>query len=221
VDLTDLNAGSPLSYAVAFALPALDVVLPVLPSETAIVTLGVATAGRWDARLALLVAVAAIGAFTGDNLAYLIGRHGAGWVRRGPMAGPSGARRLDWAVRHLDRYGTRLVIACRFVPGGRTAVTLACGLTGYPRRRFVPATAVAAVLWAAYAFLIGRIGGTAFADRPWIGLALALGLALAATGLIEAVRRMVGWRSGRRTGRTGEPTRRDRAARTDAAAGLP
>ena len=48
--LTALQLGSPLSYLLAFAMPLLDAVLPVVPSETAIVALGVATAGRTDPR---------------------------------------------------------------------------------------------------------------------------------------------------------------------------
>ena len=42
--LTSLQVDTVLSYLVAFGVPALDAVLPVLPSETAIIALGVATA---------------------------------------------------------------------------------------------------------------------------------------------------------------------------------
>ncbi len=52
----------------------------------------------------------------------------------------------------------RIIIACRFIPGWRTAVTLICGLIGYPRRRFVTANAVAGIIWASYAFFLGKIG---------------------------------------------------------------
>jgi membrane protein DedA with SNARE-associated domain len=34
-------------------------------------------------------------------------------------------------------------LICRFIPGGRTAITLTCGLIGYSRRRFVAGTAAA------------------------------------------------------------------------------
>jgi hypothetical protein len=40
-----LEVGSAISYLIAFALPCLDAVLPVLPSETVIIAFGVATAG--------------------------------------------------------------------------------------------------------------------------------------------------------------------------------
>jgi len=94
----------------------------------------------------------------------------------------------------VHRFGTRIIIGCRFIPGGRTAITLTCGLVGYPRRRFVAATAFAAVIWASYAFFIGRLGGKAFEDRPWAGLLLALGLTVVISVLIEAARRARAWR---------------------------
>jgi hypothetical protein len=50
------------------------------------------------------------------------------------------------------------------------------------------------VIWASYAFFIGRLGGKAFEDRPWAGLLLALGLTVVISVLIEAVRRAWVWR---------------------------
>ena len=57
-DLTALHVSSPLSYVVAFTLPALDAVVPVLPSETVIIALGAASAGSADPRLGLLILLA-------------------------------------------------------------------------------------------------------------------------------------------------------------------
>jgi membrane-associated protein len=174
-------------------LPAFDAVIPILPSETAIIALGVATAGSADPRIFLLVALAAVGAFLGDNLCYYLGHRFGAPVERRFLSGEKGTKARAWAEQALDRFGARLIIACRFVPGGRTAVMLTCGLIGYPRRIFVPATAAAGVIWASYAFLIGRLGGAAFEHRPWIGLVLAFGIALAVSGLIELVRRTGLW----------------------------
>ena len=67
-------------------------------------------------------------------------------------------------------------------------------MIGFRRRTFIWATACAAVIWASYAFLIGRLGGRIFADRPLVGLLLALGLALVISAAIEAVRRLRPWR---------------------------
>jgi membrane-associated protein len=195
IDLSQLAVSSPLSYPVALLVPALDALIPVLPAETLLIALGVATVGSADLRIAVLVGLAALGAFLGDNAAYLLARRFHPFIGRRVFAGHRGALRRAWAERCLDRFGARLIVACRFAPGGRTAVTLTCGLIGYPRRRFVTATAAGAVLWASYAFCIGRVGGKAFADRPWAGLLLALGLAVMISILVEAARRAWQWRA--------------------------
>jgi membrane-associated protein len=195
--LASLQVDSLLSYAIAIIIPALDAIFPVLPSETAIIALGVATAGSTDPRIALLIACSALGAFLGDNLCYLLGRRFGPRVEGRFFAGEKGKRRRAWAEYSLERYGMPLIIVCRFIPGGRTAVTLCCGMIGYPRRRFFLATAVAATIWALYSFFIGRLGGKAFEDKPWAGLLVAFGVTLAVSGLIELVRRV---RGSRRTG---------------------
>ena len=53
------------------------------------------------------------------------------------------------------------------------------------------------MIWASYAFFIGRLGGKAFEDRPWAGLLLALGLTVVISSLIEAARRAWIWRRSR------------------------
>jgi membrane-associated protein len=195
-----LQVDSAVSYLIAIVVPALDAVFPVLPGETAVIALGVTTAGSTDPRIALLVACAAAGAFLGDNLCYLLGRRFGPFVQRRFFATPKGARTRAWAEGSLERYGTQLIIVCRFIPGGRTAVTLTCGIVGYPRRRFTVATAVAAAIWALYAFFIGRIGGRAFEDNVWAGLAIALGASVALSGAVELLRRLYGRWSRRHAG---------------------
>ncbi|HET6964538.1 MAG TPA: VTT domain-containing protein [Acidimicrobiales bacterium] len=199
--LLHLDLASPLSYAAAFCLPALDAAVPLVPSETAVITLAVATTGVVDVRIGVLVALAAAGAWAGDNLCYALGQRFGPFLDRHVFAGERGARRRDWARTTLANRGAALIVACRFIPGGRTAVTVTCGATAYPRRAFMGATAAAGLLWASYAFGLGRVGGRAFQDRPWAGLLLALGVAVTASGLIEVVRRFLGWRQQRRAGR--------------------
>ena len=176
--LTSLQVGSPISYAIAVVIPALDAILPVLPSETAVIALGVATAGSTDPRMALLVACAAAGAFLGDNLCYVLGCRFGPRAERRFFSTQKGARRRAWAEHALQRFGMQVIIVCRFIPGGRTAVTLSCGLIGYPRRRFITATAIAGIIWALYAFFIGRLGGKAFEDKPWAGFLVAFGITI-------------------------------------------
>jgi membrane protein DedA with SNARE-associated domain len=189
------DLGSPVLYLIALLVPALDALIPVLPSETVVIGLGVATAGSTDPRIGVLVVLAALGAFLGDNAAYLVGSRFSETASRRVFAGKRGEARRAWAQRSLERFGARLIIACRFIPGGRTAVTLTCGVVRYSRRSFVLATACAGLIWASYAYFLGRLGGKAFEDRPWVGLLLALGVAVAVSVLIEVVRRLLRWRS--------------------------
>lgn len=190
-----LHVGSLLSYLIAFALPCFDAVLPLLPSETVIIAFGVATAGSDDPRIFLIVLCAAIGAWAGDNLSYVIGWRFGPWATRRFFApGTKGAARREWAERALNRFGMGLIIVCRFIPGGRTAVTLCCGLIRYSWHRFAVATAVAGVIWAAYAFFAGRLGGKAFEDQPVVGFAAAFGGAVVISGIIELIRRIAAWR---------------------------
>ena len=211
--LTSLQVDSALSYAIAIVIPGLDAIFPVLPSETAVIALGVATAGSTDPRIALLVACVAIGAFLGDNLCYLIGRWFGPWAERRFFSSGKGARQRAWAEQSLEKWGMPLIIVCRFIPGGRTAVTLCCGLIGYSHRRFVAATAVAAVIWAVYSFFLGRLGGRAFEHRPWAGLLLSIGITLAISALIEAGRRI---RQRRRRRQAGPPPAEDTEPDPDA-----
>lgn len=203
--LTHLQVDHALSYLIALVIPALDAIFPVLPSETAVIALGVATAGSTDPRIALLVFCAALGAFLGDNLSYELGHRAGPWVRRRFLAGKKGRERQAWAERSLERFGIQVIIVCRFIPGGRTAITLCCGLIGYPRRKFIVATAIAATVWALYAFFIGRLGGKAFEDQPLLGLAVAFGGTLVISLLIEAGRRAWAWRRKRRANRDVSP----------------
>jgi membrane protein DedA with SNARE-associated domain len=218
ISFTALEITSPASYIIAVVLPALDALVPLLPSETAVVALGVLSAGSVDPRIAVLILLAATGAFIGDNVCYLLGRRFGPAISRWVFSGERGASRRAWAQRSLDRYGARIIIACRFVPGGRTAVTVTCGLVGYPRRRFIGATALAGLLWASYAFFIGRLGGKAFEDKPWVGFLLAAGAALVISLLIEAARRIWQARAARR-GKPGPPAGQDQDGHCRAAAG--
>jgi membrane protein DedA with SNARE-associated domain len=178
--LTSLVDGSPWTYALLLAVAALDAVFPIVPSETMAIAAGV-LAGAGELSLALVIAAAAAGAFLGDNGSYLAGRTLGTRVR--------GAERARaWAARALERRGGYIIVAARFVPGGRTAVTLTAGMTRMPASRYVPFAAVAAVVWASYAGVLGYAGGRAFEEEPLKALLVALAVAAGIAGAVEAYR---------------------------------
>jgi membrane-associated protein len=181
------------AYLIVFVLAFLDALIPVVPSETSVITAGV-VASAGELSLTLVIVGAAIGAFLGDNATYLIGRLYGERVQARFFAGDKARARIDWAERQLGERGGQLIATGRFIPGGRTAIGLSAGLLQFPWRRYAAYDALAAVGWAAYAALLGFIGGQAFEDEPWKGLILALGIAFGVAGSVELVR----WLRGRR-----------------------
>jgi len=165
----------------------LDSVIPIVPSETTVIIGGVA-AGAGDQSLILVIAAGAIGAFLGDNTAYLIGARMAGFFQRRAEARPKFRRKLDWASDQIRIRGGLLLITARFIPGGRTVLTLSSGITHQPHRWFAKWVAIAAVIWASYAALLGYIGGKAFEDNSTMAFLFAFGAALSVTVIIEVVR---------------------------------
>jgi membrane protein DedA with SNARE-associated domain len=178
------------AYVVVLLFAVLDAVIPVVPSETAVITAGV-VAVRGDLFLPLVIAAAAVGAFAGDNLAYGIGYRYGVRAKERFFHGEKATRRVDWASKQLDERGGELIAVGRFIPGGRTAITLTAGLTHFPWRRFALFDAIAAVIWAGYAALLGYFGGRAFEHEAWKGLLLALGIAFAVTIGTEVVRALL------------------------------
>src|SRR5215213_8980995 len=133
--LAENVVSSPWLYAVLLMLAAVDGFFPVVPSEASVIAAGVfASAG--DTSIPLVILAAALGAFAGDQIAYAIGRRAGPRVLR--HAGP-GTRRdaaIGRAQRALARRGGTIIVASRYFPGARTAVTMTAGAVGYEWRRF-------------------------------------------------------------------------------------
>jgi membrane-associated protein len=184
-ELTHLvSEASGWAYAIVFLLAFLDALVPIVPSETSVITAGV-VASAGDLSLWLIIPAAAAGAFVGDNTAYLIGRRFGARATERFFSGEKAQKRITWAQEQLTERGGELIVVARFIPGGRTAVTLSAGTLRFPWRRFVLFDAVAALSWALYATLLGYFGGRAFENAPWKGLLLALGVAFAVVAAVE------------------------------------
>ncbi|MDL4776890.1 DedA family protein [Actinomadura xylanilytica] len=184
---------SPWFYLVLFAVAAIDGFFPVVPSESMVITAGVyAASGEPD--VVAVVVLAALGAFAGDHVSYGVGR---GWgprlVRR-MRPGTRRGRAFGWARRTMAERGGLILVVARYVPGGRTAVTLTMGVVGFRLRSFSLFAAVAAVSWALYGTLLGYVGGVVFEDDPVLGVVVGLGLAVSVTVGAEGVRFLRGRR---------------------------
>ena len=172
---------------IIFGIALLDSVIPLVPSETTVILGGVA-AGAGSQNLVLVILAGATGAFCGDNLAYFIGRRFAPRINRRAEARAKTRSRLEWASNQIRKRGGLLLITARFVPGGRTALTITCGLTHQPHAWFAAWIAVAALIWATYAAVLGYVFGSTFQDNHTLAFILAFGAALSVTIVIEVIR---------------------------------
>ena len=158
-------AASPLVYVGMYLFAAIDGFFPPIPSESLAIALAALSVASGRPNLALVIAAATAGAFTGDQIAYAIGKRLA--QHRLPfLGGPRWAKTLDWAQRTLERRGASFILAARFIPVGRVAVNMTAGGVGYSRRRFVGLTAIASISWSLYCAAIGIGAGTWFKGHP-------------------------------------------------------
>ena len=184
--ILDAVSNSAWTYLICFGLAYGDVLFPVLPSETAVITAGV-LANTGNLNLGVIIVVSACGAILGDNTAYWLGRLLKGPVENRLFGGEK-RRHLERAERGLQDRGGSLIVIGRFIPGGRSAITFGAGILQYRYARFLGFDVLAGILWATYAALIGYIGGKAFEESPFKGILFALAIAFALAALIEGGR---------------------------------
>ncbi|WP_433536449.1 DedA family protein [Micromonospora sp. CA-249363] len=188
LDLLRGTVTSPWVYLLIFGLTAVDAFFPAVPGEAAVITAGVLSASGGHPSLTLVIASAGVGALVGDHISYAIGR-GGGASRLARL--PDGSRRRassEWARRAVDRRGGMILTTSRYVPGGRTAVTLTMGAVGYSRRAFLLYDAIGAFTWAVYCGLLGYFGGLAFERDPVKGVLVGVGVSLVVTFGLEGIR---------------------------------
>jgi membrane protein DedA with SNARE-associated domain len=180
-------SSSPWFYAIIFVIAVLDSIFPIVPSETLVIVGGVA-AGAGDLSIVGVIAAGLSGAFIGDNLSYTIGREASDRVVRRQTRTEKGRARFERIVAQIHERGGLLLVTARFVPGGRTLLTLSCGITRQPRRWFVGWVLIAAVVWSHYAALLGFLGGKSFEDDHTTAFLVAFSVAFGVTIVIEVAR---------------------------------
>lgn len=199
---------------IIFAVALFDSVVPIVPGETTVIAGGVA-AGAGNQTLAFVILAGAVGAFLGDNLAYTIGNRFEPRVQAWAERKSNRAARIDAAGMQIKKRGGLLLVTARFIPGGRTILTVSSGITRQPRLWFAAWVAVAATIWATYAAGLGYLFGQAFENNHTAAFWLAFGTALAITLLVELIRWSRERRAGKRTETSGTMiTHADEADRT-------
>ena len=183
-DLLTAMATPAWAYVAIFGFLTADAMVPVVPTQAIMITSGALTV-YGHLSLPLVLAVGALGMFTGDSIAFLLGRT-AGQGARGSWLsahlntlrdrfapGDDSSRRSRTRraavrfTRGLRKPGPLVLLLCRFVPGGRMAAGYHAGRSDYPVKLFVLYDGLAAAGWAAYGGLVGHIGGTAVTQSAW------------------------------------------------------
>jgi membrane-associated protein len=178
-----------------------------VPGETALIAAGIfANEGELD--IIAVIAIAAAAAIIGDNLGYLIGRHGGRRLLEAP--GPLEHHRLSIIAKgepFFEKHGPKAVFLGRWVAGLRIAAAWLAGITHMHWRTFFFWNALGGVAWAASiglaAYLLGPVAKKIIEDFGLGAIALVV---LAVVGYVV-------WRWRR--------SRQERAERGEAAAPEP
>ncbi len=216
-DWVPMLAESLWVYPALMLFATIDGFFPPIPSESVVIGLASLSVSHGEPNLGLIALAGAIGAFTGDQIAYMIGSrvdvHALRLFRT-----PRGRRALAWAEHALAHRGSSFILAARYIPVGRVAVNMTAGALGYPRKRFVGLTALAAVTWALYGTVVGAGAGLWLENHPVIAVVAGVVVGTAAGIAIDWVLRR--WT---RFGRTrapeagaGEPGQAERSEQVDA-----
>ncbi|MFC7220579.1 DedA family protein [Streptomyces polyrhachis] len=197
-------------YAIVALSILLDVFLPVLPSGALVIMAATAAAGTTVARpaasavregvavldgsvplaeLLALVVCAATASVVGDLAAYRLAYRGGARLDRALAR----SRRLSAAQERLGAAvaagGGALVVLARFAPAGRSVVSLGAGVAHRKARDFLPWSALAGVVWAAYGVGLGYLGSR-WLGAGWTATGVSvLALFLAGLGAAYLVRR--------------------------------
>jgi membrane-associated protein len=190
-DLLSAVATPAWAYLAIFGFLTVDAMVPVVPIQAIMITSGALTV-YGNLSLPLVIAIGALGMFTGDSIAFVLGRTsghvGGHWLSgrlaalrrrfapRNDEAEPSESktrRAAERFTRGLRKPGPLVLLLCRFVPGGRMAAGYHAGRSGYPIKLFVAYDGAAAVAWATYGGLVGHVGGTAVTQSAWRLFAIA------------------------------------------------
>lgn len=184
--------------ALALLVGAESTGLPV-PGETALIAAGVLAKGG-SMNIVAVIAVAAAAAIVGDNLGYLIGRHGGRRLLEAP--GPLERHRREIIERgepFFERHGPKAVFLGRWVTGLRIAAAWIAGITHMRWTVFFFWNMLGGIAWATSVGLAAYLLGDAVKKILEVGGLAAVGVIV----LVLAVAGYVAWR--RRRGRAAAP----------------
>jgi membrane-associated protein len=131
------------------------------PGETAIVT-GAVLASQGDLSIEVVILIAIAGAIIGDNIGFLIGRHGGRKLLERPgIAYERRKQLLAFGDRFFAKHGAKAVFLGRWMALVRVTAAWMAGASGMSMRTFFLWNALGGITWATTVGLIGYALGHA------------------------------------------------------------
>ncbi|MFC0675438.1 DedA family protein [Brachybacterium hainanense] len=199
-------------HLVVYLLAAFDGFFPAVPSESVIVTLSSLWSSSGRPMIVLVALAAWAGAFTGDNVGYLIGRT-VGAQRFRFLREGKGRTAVAAAEKGLEKRALLFLMTARYIPFGRTAVNLVAGAVRYPHRKFWHRSLASTFVWAVYSCAIGAVAGSWFEHNHLLAITVAVVLAVAIALIVErlvtALHRVLDRRAERRGAVPADPASTD------------
>ncbi len=181
---------SHIGYPLLFLLVMAESAGALVPGETALIG-GAVLASRGQLSIELVIALAATAAIVGDNIGYLIGRHGGRWLLERP--GRLHRQRLEvleTGEPFFERHGPKAVFFGRFLLGLRVWASWLAGAMRMRWGTFFFWNACGGIVWATAIGLIAYFLGRAASNAVQVfGLYGLVAFLLAVGGALLAHRR--------------------------------
>jgi membrane-associated protein len=167
---------------------AADGPVPVLPSETILMSAAAAAFGIGDARgIVGLFAAALVGSIAGDLLVFGLGRSSTRFL---PAAAHAECGLGHWVRANLFERPVVALVGARLLPGGRLVSTAAAGRVGLPFPTFLRGSLVSSAVWSVYMLGIGMLLGPIVGGNPFLSLAAGAVMAVLTAGGFALVQRL-------------------------------
>lgn len=151
----------------------------ILEGELALILAGI-LAHKGDVNLYLVIFVAGLGGFVGDQIYFYIGRYNKKYIQKKLRS-----QRRKFAIAHLllEKYGWPVIFVQRYLYGFRTVIPMSIGITRYSAAKFAFINLISAWGWASITIVLAWYFGEAIWDfihlieRYWyIGVPLLLAI---------------------------------------------